>query len=48
MLVQGIQKGLILMVSFSLEELSKLGMLPQGHREIWKLLNHVRLAAGGS
>lgn len=39
--------GLTWMDSFSPEQLSETGMLLQGHRKIWKLLDQVRLAAGG-
>lgn len=34
--------------SLSPEKLSEIHMLLQGHKKIWKLLDHVRMAAGGS
>lgn len=48
MLMEGIQKGLVWMDALSPEKLSKTGMLLHSHRKIWKLLEQVRLAAGGS
>lgn len=36
------------MDSFSPEKLSEIHILPQGRKKIWKLLDRVRMAAGGS
>lgn len=42
------RKDWFLMGSSLPEKLSKTGMLPQGHRKIWKLLEHVGVGAGDS